>query len=250
MSVSYAYGQTPKKPRSYTDELPDNVTFIKSTNGNVALPPNPDNVEPDKSTEDPVALAAAAIHSQLEHLTKHDNVIFEPAFEESFVNNLIRQATPAFKELIGAGADVLELLELLKNPSVRALLLPPTELEKEVEALVSGEIKPAEYYPRHKAKDKEPPAEFLRRIYGRYVEAECLYLDQLRAIDPGLVQALLNWDSYRGTKESAVLGRERERADRLLRDLSPILEQRILHLGTLLLRRKAEGTKPITRVNS
>ncbi|MHB9118337.1 MAG: hypothetical protein ACYC2R_08680 [Burkholderiales bacterium] len=148
---------------------------------------------------------------------------------------------PIINELIGLGADVPMLLGLLKNPAVRALLTPPTELEKEVEALVNGKIKPAEYYPRHKAKDKEPPAEFLRRIYGRYVEAGCLYLDQLRAIDPGLVQALLNWDSYRGTKESAVLGRERERADKLLTDLPGFIREYIARAGVVLKSRQYKG---------
>ncbi len=131
-----------------------------------------------------------------------------------------------------------ELIKLLRNPSIRALLTPPTQLEIEVKEMVEGKRPAPAKYPTHKAKDKQPPVEFLKQYYGKYLDEGCLYLDQLRMIDIGLVQALKNWDSYRGKSDSAIIPRGRARADKLLDFTIDYLRDRIEYLGVVLNGRK------------
>ena len=140
-----------------------------------------------------------------------------------------------------------ELIELLRNPSIRALLTPPTQLEIEVKEMVEGKRPVPAKYPTHKAKDKEPPIEFLKQYYGKYLDEGYLYLDQLRKIDKGLVQALLNWDSYRGTSDSAIIKRERERADEFVKNLNSFILEKIASLGEVLAVRKRKNVKPPTK---
>lgn len=83
--------------------------------------------------------------------------------------------------------------------------------------------------------------EFLTRHYTQYIEADCLYLDQLRKIDKTLVKALENW-CYSQHKEIP-LRRERERTDKYITEISPLLKDRIANIGNVLTRRKIMGIK-------
>lgn len=146
-----------------------------------------------------------------------------------------------------------ELLELLKNhPSIVALLTPPTELEKklgkQVEEMVTGvRIAPAKY-PRERSREKPLPDVFLRQHYGEYLDAGCLFSDQLRKIDEGLVQAVENFvkkipkdRTGKAVPVSKYLPREKEKADKYSTNMPEYLRKRITYVGNILSVRERMG---------
>lgn len=123
----------------------------------------------------------------------------------------------------------IELIELLRNPSIRALLTPPTQLEIEVKEMVQGKRPVPAIYPTDTIKDKQLPEKFLMDHYSKYLDADCLYLDQLRVIDRGLVKALEN-RAYKH-KIDIPLKRENSRLDKFLNEVNQAIAEKIAVIG-------------------
>lgn len=78
-------------------------------------------------------------------------------------------------------------------------------IEAEVQELIEGKRKPDEFYTKGspgRQKYKPSALEFLRRVYGKYLQIgkEVLYQDQLRKIDGGLMNALEDYSSNHKVK--------------------------------------------------
>lgn len=137
----------------------------------------------------------------------------------------------------------LELIELLRNPSIRALLSPPTQLEIEVKEMVEWKRPAPAKYPVGKWIKKPIPVDFLKEHYKKYLDEWCIYLDNLRIIDKKLVIALKNYDTNNSTLHSSIIKPERKRVDFFVENLSTTILDKITSIGSILSTRKRMNIK-------
>lgn len=107
--------------------------------------------------------------------------------------------------------------EILKLRAAVSKIDPETvALEAEVEAMLASGVPPELYGER--ADRKEKPPEFLRRVYGKYLEKgrEAIYLDEIRKLDPKFVNVLAVTCNKTGVDVSGLVPLRTDRTERVM----------------------------------
>ena len=127
------------------------------------------------------------------------------------------------ERILGLERDVAALRSAAAGPAAAGSAPDGTlaALEAEVAAMVESGKAPEAYSER--ADRKEKPHEFLKRVYGRYLEKgrEVLYLFHLRKVDAKLAQALADACSRSGVAVSQFIPTRAEKVDRILSGSAP-----------------------------
>lgn len=128
--------------------------------------------------------------------SKLNPILLKPDLHERFAKSL----EGALLALGDGGESLLDFLEGISNPHPVELALPETA--------------PETYVPR----GQEKSGDFLRRVYGSYLEAGVLYQPDVRRLDPSLMQALNN--EFRGRRDElrALIPTKQDQTQRRLRE--------------------------------
>jgi hypothetical protein len=93
------------------------------------------------------------------------------------------------KRAVTAGAPAAEVAKSVKE-ALEYVINPAKLLEEELAVLVEAGQRPkAELFINRPIQDERAP-DFCKRVYARFLNSGCLYKDQLRTLDPYLVQVL------------------------------------------------------------
>lgn len=127
----------------------------------------------------------------------------------------LRRILETAKKAVESGVEPREIAITVKA-ALEYIINPAKSLEEELDVLVkSGQRLPAHLFINRTIQGERAP-DFCKRVYGRFLDCGCLYKDQLRTLDPYLVQIL-----YRDPGD-LVLPTKSQRLDAALEGLDPL----------------------------